>query len=406
MHSLRRALVAAGYLTALLAVSVGAFAAGKPSKPAVAVWAVRIADNFLRLHPDSVTYSSEGKPGKWNYEQGLMLEAFHRMWLGTHDKKYFAYVKKCSDQYVRENGSIATYKMSEHQLDHIAPGRPLFYLLETTKEQKYRTAIDTLHRQLAEQPRTSDGGFWHKSIYPHQMWLDGLYMAEPFYAQYAAAFNEPKAYDEIARQFLLAARHMKDSTTGLFYHGWDERRLQKWANPATGCSPHFWGRAMGWYLMGLADVLEYFPKSHPQRTQLVSVFVHLASALEKYRDAETGLWYQVVDQPRRQGNYLEASVSAMVTYAYARGANRGWLDARYKTLARQSFDGMLKTLVVIDADGTIKLQHVCSVAGLGGTPYRDGSYEYYVGEPQRTNDFKGYGPFLLAAIELEQPSHK
>ncbi len=405
MHHAHRTGTVALLVMTLLVFGAGVFAAVKPSKPAAAGWAVRIADNFLRLHPDSVTYSAEGKPGKWNYEQGLMLEAFHRMWRATHDKKYFAYVKNCSDQYVRENGSIATYKMSEHQLDHIAPGRPLFYLLEATKDRRYRIAIDTLFQQLAGQPRTSDGGFWHKSIYPHQMWLDGLYMAEPFYAQYASAFNQPKAYDDIARQFLLAAQHMRDSATGLFYHGWDERRQQKWANPETGCSPNFWGRAMGWYMMGLADVLEYFPVSHPQHKQLVSAFVHLASALEKYRDADTGLWCQVVDQPRRRGNYLEASVSAMVTYAYARGAHRGWLDARYKTLARQSFDGMLKTFVTTDADGTINLHHVCSVAGLGGTPYRDGSYEYYVGEPQRTNDFKGYGPFLLAAIELEYTSH-
>jgi unsaturated rhamnogalacturonyl hydrolase len=231
-------------------------------------------------------------------------------------------------------------------------------------------------------------------------------MAEPFYAQYAAAFKEPAAYDDIARQFLLAAAHMRDSATGLFYHGWDESRKQPWANAATGCSPNFWGRAMGWYMMGLADVLDYVPASHPQRKQLVSVFQTLARDLERYRDPKSGLWYQVVDKPGRDGNYLEASVSAMVTYAYARGARRGWLDARYAALARESFHGIVTTLVTIGADGTINLNHVCSVAGLGGTPYRDGSYEYYVREPQRTNDFKGYGPFLLAAIELESSTNK
>ncbi len=381
------------------------FVNGAPVTAPDAPWSVRIADNFMRLFPDSVVYPYP-KTGEWNYEQGLMLEGFHRMWLGTRDEKYFAYIKKNSDHYVRPDGRIATYAFTEYNLDNIAPGRPLFYLLERTKEAKYRVAIDTLHRQLLEQPRTSDGGFWHKLRYPYQMWLDGLFMAEPFSAQYAAAFGKPELFDDIAHQFILASKHMKDPATGLYYHGWDESRKQKWADPTTGCSPNFWGRAMGWYLMGLADVLDYIPARHPRRKELLAIFRTLSRDLATYRDAETGLWSQVVDQPKREGNYLEASASAMITYAYARGANRGWLDARYRTLARQSFDGILKNLVTIDAAGVINLNHVCSVAGLGGTPYRDGSYDYYIGEPQRTNDFKGYGPFLLAAIELEHSTKK
>ncbi len=391
------------FFALLLYVSgVDAWGANNASRPAPEGWAVRIAENFLRLHPDSVTYSLEAKSGKWNYEQGLMLEAFHRMWLTTRDEKYFAYIRNNADHYVRDDGSIATYRFADYNLDNIAPGRPLFYLLEQTKDPKYRIAIDTLRKQLGAQPRTREGGFWHKDRYPHQMWLDGLYMAEPFYAQYAAAFGQVEAFDDIARQFLLASKRMKDPATGLFYHAWDESRTQQWADTATGCSPNFWGRAMGWYLMGLADVLDVFPESHPRRKELLAVFRTLARDLAKFRDAETGLWYQVVDQPKRAGNYREASVSSMITYVYAKGANRGWLDAHYAVLARESFNGILNNLVTTDEDGTIQLHHVCRVAGLGGSPYRAGSFEYYVGEPQRTNDFKGYGPFLLAAIELEQ----
>jgi unsaturated rhamnogalacturonyl hydrolase len=369
-------------------------------------WSVTIADNFMRLHPDTITYSSEGKPARWNYEQGLMLEGFYRMWRLTGDDKYFSYIKKNSDYYVKNDGSIATYKFTDYSLDNIAPGRPLFYLLEKTKDPKYRIALDTLRKQLAEQPRIPEGGFWHKLIYPNQMWLDGLYMAEPFYAQYARAFNEKRDFDDIAHQFLLASEHMKDSATGLYRHGWDESRQQKWADPVTGLSPNSWGRAIGWYLMGLADVLDYFPAQHPKRKALVDVFRSLAEATSKYRDAKTGLWFQVIDQPARSGNYREASVSAMLTYAYAKGANTGLLDKRYHALAQESFNGIVTQLVSMDATGAIGLNHTCSVAGLGGKPYRDGTYEYYVGEPQRTNDFKGYGPFLLAAIELERKPNK
>jgi unsaturated rhamnogalacturonyl hydrolase len=369
---------------------------------ASAPWSVKLAENFMLLHPDSITYANEPKSARWNYEQGLMMEAFCRLWKSTANDAYYAYVKKNADHYITDDGTIATYKSADYNLDNLAAGRPLFTLLKTTNDNKYRRALDILRAQLATQPRTSEGGFWHKQIYPSQMWLDGLYMAEPFYAQYAAVFDESKDFDDVARQFLIASKHMKDQKTGLYYHAWDESKTQKWANPQTGCSPNFWGRSIGWYLMGLVDVLDYMPARHPLRKQLVSVFKALVTATAKYRDANTGLWYQIVDQPTRAGNYREASVSAMLTYAYAKGANKGLLDKRYRGLAQQSFNGIITKLVTTDSTGALSVNHVCSVAGLGGTPYRDGSFEYYVSEPQRTNDFKGYGPLMLAAMELER----
>jgi unsaturated rhamnogalacturonyl hydrolase len=238
------------------------------------------------------------------------------------------------------------------------------------------------------------------------MWLDGLYMAGPFYAQYAAMFNDSAAFDDIARQFLLIARHDRDSTTGLFFHGWDESKKQRWANPTTGCSPTLWGRSLGWYAMGLVDVLEYFPKQHPMRNELIKILNDVSTAMLKQRDVKSNLWYQVVDKPGVKGNYLEASVSAMFAYSYAKGANEGYLPHEFFDRAKETFAGILEHLVSIDSTGVVHLEHVCKVGGLGGNPYRDGSVAYYLGEPQRTDDFKGYGALLLAAIEIERHGEK
>jgi unsaturated rhamnogalacturonyl hydrolase len=365
-------------------------------------WSRRIAQSFVRRHTGAVTYDSTSPNRKWNYEQGLMLEALRQMFLFSGGEEYFAFVQNNLDQYIDGDGRIKTYVEDEFQLDNIAPGKPLLALYEKTHDPRYRTAIETLRRQLRDQPRTSDGGFWHKRIYPYQMWLDGLYMAEPFYAWYALMFHEPAAFDDIVKQCTLIAAFARDPHTGLFYHGWDERREQPWADKKTGCSPMFWGRALGWYAMAIVDVLDYLPQNHHGRNELIQILRGFADALVLVRDTTTALWYQVPDQPGRAGNYLEASASAMFAYAFAKGANRGYLGREFFTAAQQTFSGITRYLVTIDSAGYVDLHHTCRGAGLGGTPYRDGSYAYYINEPQRTNDMKGLGPFLLAAIELEK----
>ena len=365
-------------------------------------WSVRIADSFLLRHPGAVTYDSGMPDQKWTYEQGLMLEAFLQMSLHNGEQKYFDFVSKNLDQYVEENGTIRTYKLSDYNLDNVAPGRALLAVYQSTKQQKYRAAADSLRRQLREQPRTHEGGFWHKKIYPYQMWLDGLFMAEPFYAMYAVLVDEPNAFDDIANQFIWIANHTCDPKTGLFYHGWDESRQQRWANPETGRSPSFWGRAMGWYAMGLVDVLDYFPADHPKRKELISILRGLSGALLRFRDEKTFLWYQVVDQGQREGNYLESSASCMFAYTFAKGANRGYLDKTFLEAAEQSLRGVTEHLITINEDGFVDLHQTCKGSGLGGNPYRDGSYSYYVSELRRTNDMKGIGPFLRAAIEIER----
>ncbi len=244
-----------------------------------------------------------------------------------------------------------------------------------------------------------NGAFWHKLIYQHQVWLDGLYMGAPFLAQYAATFNQPALMDDVINQFLVCAKHTYDSKTGLYYHAWDESRNQKWANKVTGQSPNFWGRSMGWWFMALVDVLDFVPENHPDRPKLLSMIQGLAETLPKYQDS-TGLWYQVLDQGTRPGNYLEASVSSMFMYSFAKAVNKGYIDAKFRKIAEKAYDGLMNILIVTNPDGTLTLTKCCAVAGLGGNPYRDGSYEYYINERIRDNDAKATGPFIMGCLEL------
>jgi unsaturated rhamnogalacturonyl hydrolase len=364
---------------------------------------VELAANFLKLYPDSILYNDQSNSRKWNYEQGLMLEAFYQLWIQSGENLYLNYIKKNLDYYIENSGKIKTYKISDHNLDNLSPGRVLLNLYELTKNEKYKKAADTLREQLKIQPRTTEGGFWHKKIYPGQMWLDGLFMAEPFYSEYSSLYNEKGSFNDIANQFLLIEKHLKDKKTGLYYHGWDENKSQKWADPITGTSPCFWSRAMGWYLMALVDVLDYFPQNHPQRNELLRIFRELSSSLLNYRDPKLKLWYQVVDKANEEGNYIETSGSLMFIYAFAKGSNKGYLTDNYYSLAEQSFSS-LQNNFINNNNGSLNLINVCAGAGLGGTPYRDGSYNYYIHELKRTNDFKGYGPLLLASIELKKGS--
>jgi unsaturated rhamnogalacturonyl hydrolase len=323
-----------------------------------------------------------------------------RLGASTHDPKYATYIKNSIDSLVRSDGSIAGYAPTEYNLDQINEGRALFALSDRTHDPRYSKAIDQLREQLHTQPRTAEGGFWHKQIYPQQMWLDGLYMAEPFYAEYAKRHGDTTAMNDVVRQFLLVARHLRDPKTGLYYHAWDSVHQQPWADSATGLSKNFWGRAVGWYLMAAMDVLDYLPATHRNRPELIRVVQQLVDAVARVQDPVTGVWWQVLDQPNRAKNYLEASGSSMFTYAFAKGARLGVLAPSYRERAMRAFDGMIANFVSVGADGLVSINGICKVAGLGGNPPRDGSYEYYVSEPVVSNDYKGVGAFILAAHEL------
>jgi unsaturated rhamnogalacturonyl hydrolase len=269
------------------------------------------------------------------------------------------------------------------------------------EKEKYKKAADLLWNQIENQPKTNEGGYWHKKRYPFQMWLDGLFMCEPFAAEYSKIFNKPEHFNDIAHQFALIEKHAVDAKTGLVYHGYDERKEQKWADKKTGLSPHFWSRAIGWYAMALVDVLDYFPENHPERANLIKYLQRLAPALVKYQDSKSGVWYQMTTQGTRKGNYFEASGSCMFVYTLAKGVRKGYLSQIYLTAAKKGYAGILKEFVEKEANGSISLNKTVSVGGLGGTPYRDGSYEYYLSEPIRKNDLKGVGPFIFASVEME-----
>ena len=361
----------------------------------------QLVDSFIQLHPDTIAYPSEAKSYKWNYEQGLMMEAMYRVWKSTGDDKIYNYIKKNLDYYIKEDGSIKTYVYDSFNLDNIVPGRVLLHFYKKTNLEKYKVAADTLIKQLLNQPKTSEGGFWHKKIYPNQMWLDGLYMAEPFYSEYLKMFNKPEMYDDIANQFLLIKEHLYDEKTGLYYHGWDESKQMKWSDPVKGTSPNFWGRSIGWFMMAMVDVLDSYPENQKSKNEILKMFQELSSALLKFRDDKTKLWYQVIDQGNREGNYIETSSSAMFIYSFVKGYNKGYLDESYLNVAKESYKYLINNFVEQNDKNEFFLKNVCSVGGLGGNPYRDGSFEYYISEPIRVNDFKGYGPLILAANELQ-----
>lgn len=364
-------------------------------------WSERMALSIMKRAPEAWMNDFAKKP-TWSYTQGLVLSSMIEVAKAKKAPIYLEYAKGYGDTMILADGNIRDYDIFKFNIDNIAPGPLLFKLHEASGEQRYQTAINTLQKQLSWQPQTTEGGYWHKLRYPWQMWLDGLFMGEPFQARYAKQYNKPELFDHIAKQFILAEKHTKDPTTGLLYHGWDESRLQAWSNPETGCSQHFWGRAVGWYCMGLVDVLEHFPKDHPQRKTLIAILNRTLEAVLKVRDPETKTWWQVLNYPNREGNYLESTSSCMFTYAMLKGANEGYLDEKYLARGTESYNGILKTFIRVEDDGEIHLTNGCSVAGLGGDPYRDGSYEYYIGEPIRDNDAKGIGPFMTASLEMEK----
>ncbi|HUF09930.1 MAG TPA: glycoside hydrolase family 88 protein [Rhodothermales bacterium] len=356
-------------------------------------WSVRMAESVMTRTP----LLSE----KWHYEVGVMLKAFEKLWQRTGDVRYFEFIRSNMDSFVMADGSIRTYSMDEYNLDQINAGKLLFPLYDQTGEERYRQAIEVLRDQLRSHPRTSEGGFWHKKIYPYQLWLDGVYMAGPFLTQYGAAFGDPEALDEVVHEILLVARYTRDPATGLMYHGWDEKREQIWADSVSGLSPHFWGRAMGWYAMALVDVLDFLPETHESRNDLIANLRQLAAAVSNVQDPVTGVWYQILDMPANEGNYLEASASSMFVYSLAKAVRKGYIDRAYDKVARRGYRGILKEFVSVEED-LVSLNRICSVAGLGGAQQRDGSFSYYMSEPISSNDPKGVGPFIMASLEIER----
>jgi unsaturated rhamnogalacturonyl hydrolase len=373
-----------------------ALAAGAADAPGL-VWARRICDGIMQRGPVLTD--------RWHYDVGLVLSGFESVWRHTGERRYLDYVKTTVDRLVGPGGAIKGYERDALTLDDVNMGKVLFALYGEAKaapdRQRYREALQALRAQLAIQPRTADGGFWHKKVYPHQMWADGVYMASPFLARFAAVFGDASALEDAIKQVVLAEAHLRDAKTGLLFHGWDESKRERWADPATGRSSQLWGRGVGWYAMAVVDVLAEMPADHPKRGAIAAVLARLAAAIAAVQDPASGVWWQVLEAGGRPGNYLEASASAMFVYALAKGWHGGWLDARrLGPVAARGYTGILNRFAITDDNGGVHIQGICKVAGLGGDPYRDGSYAYYVGTEVVSDDPKGVGAFILASVEV------
>ena len=343
----------------------------------------------------------EGKPASWNYIDGCMITALLAMSDITGDARYFNFAESFIDWFVLDDGTIRTYDRKKYNLDDINEGRVLFPLYAKTGKEKYKKAAENLYRQIREQPRTFEGNFWHKAIYPNQVWLDGLYMAQPFYALYETAFGSGDVSDTLS-QIANVRLRMFDETRKLYYHGYDASRTIFWADPVTGCSKNFWLRSIGWFSVALIDLCEILPNG-AGRDRLCEIFNELIAGVAPYADKETGLYWQVVDQGGREGNYLETSGSSMLAYAMLKGARLGVLPKEYAAKGEKTFRGIVDKYLSF-TDGELNLGGICLVAGLGpeDNPRRDGSYEYYISEPVVENDAKGVAPFVLCYTEIKR----
>lgn len=366
--------------------------------PAAMELAKEMAATIMSKWPDSLS-NKPGAPVPWSYDLGVFFDGMTRIYEQDHDSKYITYMRHIMDLFIREDGGINRYHGIDYNIDNIKNGRTLLLLYRLTGLEKYKKAAGLLRKQLETHPRTKEGGFWHKKVYPHQMWLDGIYMGEPFYAEWSATFKEDN-FDDIARQFIILEKHARDPKSGLLYHGWDESREQKWADQTTGNSPNFWGRAMGWYGMALVDVLDFFPKDHPKRAELIAILNRYVAAIRKVQQPGNGLWYQVLDQPKAEGNYPEASASSMFVYTLVRALDKKYISHEYLPVVNKGFEGIKKEFLSYDSEGRLHLKGTVQVSGLGGTPFRSGTVAYYLSEPVITDDPKGMGAFILCATAM------
>ena len=403
-------------LITLSALATLLFSACTDQAPDVA--SVRMVQSELLRNPDCVTIDYNTQL-KWNYTHGLLLQS---MLLTAEQYPQLtpavdAYVYHYIDTCISNDDKIVSYKMSDYSLDKVNAGKMLMMAYRKWPEQRFRNALDTLYTQLQSHPRVMEGGFWHKNNYPHQMWLDGIYMEAPFYAEYARTFltgaAQDSAYADVVSQFTIIARHTYDKANGLYRHAWDESCDQNWADPVTGQAPHVWGRALGWYAMAMVDVLGFLPEDYAGRDSIISLLQPLCETLLPLQQ-ESGAWQQVLDQTGREGNYDETSCTAMFAYTFMKGAMLGVLADDYWKKGYETWQKLNENFIVNDVDGegkptgTVSMTRICGVAGLGGKPYRSGDYDYYIGEIIRDNDPKGVGPYIMASLLAEKygPDYK
>ena len=370
-------------------------------------YSIRMIRSEMQRSPDATYLDGREGQRKWNYTTGLELKSFLDAAKRYELPDVVDYVRSWADTMATEKGEIYSYKKSNYNVDHICPARIYFDLHDMYGDQdkRYRRVTRKVREQLDSHPRTQSGEFWHKQVYPHQVWLDGFYMALPFYAEYTRRYAPKEQKDslfaDIAHQFTAGAKNTFDPKTGLFRHAWDESRSMFWCDPATGLSEHAWGRATGWYAIALVEVLDYMPEDHPGHKELVEQLNYLLEVLPKWADPQTGMWYQVLDCPEREGNYQEATCSIMFTYAFLKGLRRGYIDRSHEDYILGLYPKFIDRFIRENADGTISMTDCCAVGGLGGKQMRKGDFDYYLSEPIIENDCKGVGPFIWASLEWE-----
>lgn len=349
----------------------------------------------------NIERARQGKPASWNYIDGCMLTALLEMADILQDGRYSSFVESFVDSFVGPDGSIRTYEADKQTLDDINEGRVIFPLYAMTGKEKYRLAAERLHQALDSQPRTHEGSYWHKAIYPNQVWLDGIYMAQVFAALYEKHLGQGD-YTDVLAQLRIVRQHMFDEGKRLYYHGYDASRAAFWADKSTGLSQSFWLRAMGWFAIALADLAEILPQGEAQ-AEVAALLKEMLEGVLPYADEQTGMYWQVVDQPHREGNYLETSGSSMLAYAMLKGARLGILPKEYAVQGQKTFNGIVGKYLTFREQG-IDLGGICLVAGLGpeNNRRRDGTYQYYISEPVVANDAKGVAPLVLAYTEVRR----
>ena len=337
----------------------------------------------------------------WNYEDGCVLIGCKQMYEATGDIQYLEFILNYLNEFIDEDGTIHHYELEQFNIDSINAGKILFYIYEVTKEEKYKKAIEFLMERLRDHPRTKDHNFWHKSIYPYQVWMDGLYMAQPFYMEYETKFHQKENYNDIVSQFRNVRKFLFDENKQLYYHGYDEARVQPWCDKVTGRSKNFWLRSMGWYLMALIDTIDAMSiEIYENYRELASLLKEAIQGILQYQDPKTKLFYQVIDHSQTEGNYLETSGSAMVGYAILKGCRLNILSKeKYQQTGIEVVEGIIGNKFLQNGE-TYELCDICHVAGLGPGETRDGSVAYYLSEPRVSEDAKGVGPFMMAYAQL------
>lgn len=371
------------------------------NKQEVANWPDKIIESTMSFYPDPATLPIYA-PGNYSYEYAFFLNAMFARWKETQNQAYFSYIKKWADRFIDSHGYLNAkhYNVAEYRLDDILPGRIFLSLYEVTKDGKYKAAADQLRQQLKYQPRTSDGGYWHKQMYPYQMWLDGVYMADIFTMQYAKMFGDPSMYREAMQQINLVYEHNSDPGTGLLYHGWDESGNPVWSNEETGTSPEFWARGIGWYYMALIECIEYIPLESQDRKILGQRFRDMTKPIQKFQDEKSGLWYQVINKSFEPRNWLETSSSAMFAYAFAKGNRVGIFDKSYLALAKKTFNTFQQDYIFFDDQGRLYFDGTVKIGTLNPKVSK-GDLDYYVTTERRVNDYKGLGALLYLSMELD-----